>query len=106
MFFLQNESIGEKHLITTNEWFIAPDGNQYKAAFGVLYGIYEDSSLGIKTNRHSTNWFVQLGGMTIAGCQIHYAIKTDDCELGDIDDYEIYQGEVKKTNIRSRIYAA
>lgn len=40
-------------------------------------GIHEDQKvLGIKTNRHSSNWFLEIGNMVIAGCQIHYAIKT------------------------------
>ena len=31
----------------------------------------------IKTNVKSTNWYVLIGNMIIAGCQIHYAIQTD-----------------------------
>lgn len=83
-----------KYLITTSEWFYAPDGKQYKAAWGDVQ-ITDDAVLGIKTNRNSSNWFAKVGSednhIVIAGCQIHYAIKceskpnTNDCEDWVID---------------------
>lgn len=70
-----------KYLITTDNWFIAPDGKQYRAAWGSVQ-ILEDGLLGVKTNRNSTNWFAKVGSddkhIIIAGCQIHYAVKTDE----------------------------
>lgn len=72
------KELNKKYLITTNNWFIAPDGQQYRAAFGTVTAIESDSeTLGIKTNRGSTNWYVKIGSMIIAGCQIHYCIRTD-----------------------------
>ena len=70
--------LNKKYLITTDGWFSAPDGESYKAVFGTIYGIYDDKeTLGIPTNRHSANWYVSIGNMLIAGCQIHYCIQTD-----------------------------
>lgn len=70
--------LGEKYLITTNDWFFGTNGEQYKAVFGTVKSINsDDETLGIKTNRGSTNWYVEIGNMLIAGCQIFYAIKTD-----------------------------
>lgn len=70
-------SSGKKYLITTDEWFFAPDGQQYRAVFGTVSGIESDESiLGFKA-RHSTNWYVKIGNMLIAGCRVHYAIMTD-----------------------------
>ncbi len=70
--------LGEKYLITTDNWFIAPDGNSYRAVFGTIHAIKNDSEvLGIKTNRGSTNWYILIGNMMIAGCQMHYCVKTD-----------------------------
>jgi len=70
-----------KYLITTDAWFYAPDGKQYKAVWGDIQ-IVEDTFLGLKTNRNSTNWFAKVGNehkhVVIAGCQIHYAVKCDD----------------------------
>jgi len=67
-----------KMLITTDDWFYAPDGLKYKSVWGEVV-ILEDTLLGIKTNRNSTNWYAQVGsedrGMIVAGCQIHYAVK-------------------------------
>ena len=40
-----------KYLITTDSWFIAPNGRNYKAAWGDVE-VMEDSFLGIKTNRN------------------------------------------------------
>ena len=72
--------IGEKYLITTDGWFFAPDGELYRAVFGTINGVNSDLDvLGIKTNSKSTDWYVTIGNMVIAGCQIHYAIKTDKC---------------------------
>jgi hypothetical protein len=71
---------GDKYLITTDAWFTAPDGMQYRSAWGSVE-IISDSFLGIKTNRNSTNWYARVGSeerhIIIAGCQIHYAIKSD-----------------------------
>lgn len=41
-----------KYLITTNNWFYAPNGHKYKAIWGEVR-IIDDSFLGIKTNRGS-----------------------------------------------------
>jgi len=70
-----------KYLITTDKWFYAPNGHKYRSVWGEVK-IIEDTSLNIKTNRNSSNWFAFVGneerGMIVAGCQIHYAIR---CEI-------------------------
>jgi len=70
-----------KYLISTDNWFVAPDGKQYRAAWGNVE-ILSDSFLGIKTNHGSSNWFAKIGSekkhIIIAGCQIHYAVKSED----------------------------
>jgi hypothetical protein len=67
-----------KYLITTDAWFFAPDGRQYKSVWGEVT-ILEDTLLGVKTNRNSTNWYAKIGSennhVIVAGCQIHYALK-------------------------------
>jgi len=81
---------GVKYLITTDNWFMAPNGRLYKAAFGTVHGTLSDEeALGIKTNSRSTNWFVSIGNLLIAGCQIHYAVRTDECNLGQVQDQRI-----------------
>ncbi len=76
--------VGEKALVTTQNWFLAPDGAEYRAVFGTIKGIHSDQeTLGIKTNAHSANWYLEIGNMVIAGCQIMYAIKTNDYFPGD-----------------------
>ncbi len=67
--------LGKKVLITTDAWFYAPDGECYKAAHGTLVAVLNDQeTLGIRSNARSTNWYVQVGNLLVAGCQIHYAI--------------------------------
>jgi hypothetical protein len=99
-----------KQLITTDAFFYAPDGQQYKAAWGSVK-IIDDSNLGIKTNRQSTNWFAIVGGngkeIIIAGCQIHYSIRCDyKPRLIPHINEEIYEGKQLEFEVKSRIYIA
>ena len=69
-----------KYLITTDGWFVAPDGRSYCAVWGDVE-ILEDTFLGVKTNRNSSNWFAKIGSpenhVVVAGCQIHYAVRCE-----------------------------
>lgn len=99
-----------KYLITTDEWFIAPNGNQYKSVWGDVE-IVDDSVLGIKTNRISTNWFAKVGSekkhVIIAGCQIHYACKADDKpHTGTVKDWQLNASSYKEAETPTRIYIA
>ena len=81
-----------KYLITTDAWFLAPDGKIYRAVWGDVK-IVEDTFLGLKTNRNSANWYAKVGNETkhiiVAGCQIHYAIKCDEKPNdGMVEDYD------------------
>lgn len=71
---------GEYYLITTNEWFVAPDGEEYKSAWGICKVIDIKDCFGFIPMRPSTNWFLQIGedenSIIIAGCHIHYAVKS------------------------------
>lgn len=100
-------NIGDKVLITTNGWFYAPDGKQYNAVFGTLQAIKSDvETLGIRTNARSTNWYVQVGRVTIAGCQVYYAVRTDDVYLGDVTGWGDVGGKVETYNKPCLIYCA
>lgn len=98
---------GKKMLITTDAFFFAPDGKQYRAVYGVCKGIHDaDGTLGLKTNRNSTNWYVEIGNMLVAGCQIHYAVATDECNVGLASGYDVVEGEVRYFKVPSQIYDA
>jgi len=75
-----------KYLVTTDNWFYAPDGKKYRSAWGAV-AIVNDEVLGVQTNHNSTNWYAQIGtgerAMLIAGCQIHYAVRCDKCPNTD-----------------------
>jgi hypothetical protein len=86
-----------KYLITTDHWFIAPDGKQYRSAWGEVV-LMDDKILGIKTNRMASNWYAMVGGndreIIIAGCQIHFAIKCP--KKPDNSKMKDYQVDVTK----------
>lgn len=100
-----------KYLITTDNWFTAPDGKLYKAAWGNVE-ILEDSVLGVKTNRNSSNWYAKVGStenhIILAGCQIHYAVRCEEKpNTGMAEDWnsaEVNAGQVYKRP--SMIYIA
>ena len=91
-----------KYLITADAWFYAPDGNQYKSVWGEVE-IVSDSILGIKTNVRSSNWFAKIGSeekhVIIAGCQIHYACKSDKKPETISTDINVTDG-IRKTEER------
>jgi len=98
------------YLITTDEWFIAPDGKDYKAVWGNVE-ILPDTMLGIKTNKGSANWYAKIGNENnhaiIAGCQIQYAVKCDaKPENKDNEIWSIVDGKIIKSNTPCRIYFA
>lgn len=99
-----------KYLITSDAWFVAPDGKQYKAAWGEVE-IVGDSILGLKTNRNSTNWFAKVGSeekhIIIAGCQIHFATKCENKpEAGDVEDWKTNSDGLVEYERPSYIYIA
>lgn len=100
--------LNEKYLITTDSWFRAPNGSQCKAVFGTVTAIEDDDSvLGIRTNRNATNWYLVIGNMIVAGCQIHYAIQTDSCStMPDITDVEHDGKLIRQEHTNSSIYFA
>lgn len=70
---------GEYYLITTNAWFIAPDGEEYRGAWGKCKVDTTENVFGFTPTRPSTNWYCIVGdgdnSIVIAGCQIHYAVR-------------------------------
>lgn len=97
------------HLITTDAWFYAPDGKQYKAVWGNVQ-ITDDTILGIKTNAISSNWFAKVGTednyVIVAGCQIHYAVKCDKPNTGKALDWTSDNDGCKEFERPSVIYIA
>jgi hypothetical protein len=100
--------INKKYILTTHDWFYAPDGETYKAVFGTVKKIVDaKTELGIPTNRHSTNWYIEIGDMVVAGCQVFYFIKTNSCTFKPPTKETDHEG---KTHINkcglTRIYNA
>lgn len=72
---------GKKYLVTADNWFYGTDGHQYRAAYGICKVVEFKEAFGFVPARPSTNWLLQIGEgerqVLIAGCQIHFLIKTD-----------------------------
>ena len=83
-----NIQVGQKALVTVDNWFYGPDGRQYKAVFGTVKAVRtSEESLGVRTNARSTNWYLEIGKVTIAGCQVHYAVQCNECTAGPAKDW-------------------
>lgn len=96
--------IGSKYIVTTDNWFYGKDGQQYRAVFGTLKGIFDDRfPLGVTTKSNSTGWYAQIGSVRVAGCQIHCCVECDACPTGVIK--EIHKnGESKNNENPCRVY--
>ena len=80
--------IGKQVLVTTAAWFFAPDGKEYRAAWGLLHSLNTtEETLGFKPNARHTNWFIQVGNLTIAGCQVQYLVQTNEVNIGTVKDF-------------------
>lgn len=103
-------TIKGKYLVTTDGWFFAPDGQEYRCVWGEVEAVGDDV-LGIKTNSRSANWFLKVGSndrhVIIAGCQIHYAIKCNTQPvLHSYIKEGMHEGKLTKSECPSRIYIA
>lgn len=100
---------GQKYLINTDQWFFAPDGENYKAVFGTVHSVVDaEQTLGLKTNRNSTSWYVVVGDMIVAGCQIHYAVRAESFNPNPSEKAEL-DHDGKRLMVRNgttRIYDA
>lgn len=99
-----------KYLITTDRYFVAPDGKTYTAVWGDVK-LVEDSILGVKTNRNSANWYAVVGGngreIIVAGCQIFYAIKCEEQpHTGDVEDWTVDNAKFESYRRPTKIYIA
>lgn len=102
--------IGSKVLITTQNWFTAPDGSDYKAVWGTLKAVHtSEVTLGFTPSRANTNWFIEVGNMVIAGCQVLYILQCEyEPNFDKADSYSIAPGQAAYTEYKrlSHIYRA
>lgn len=102
-----NIVVGDKVIVTCDNWFFAPDGLSYRAVFGTVKAIRTaEDSLGVRPNGKSTNWYLEVGNMTIAGCQIHYLVRTLTCNLGRVMREQLHEGRYTSSTSACEIYDA
>jgi hypothetical protein len=86
--------VGRKVIITTDNWFYGPDGKQYRSIYGTVRGVFNDEqTLGIRTNNRSSNWYARIGGMVVAGCQIHYVCAASQPPPDVVSDFMADNGK-------------
>jgi hypothetical protein len=72
------EFLNQKVIVTTQAWFYAPDGKTYRAVWGTLKGVHAAKDvLGFTVNASHANFYVEVGGMVVAGCQALYCVRCD-----------------------------
>ena len=102
-----NVEIGKTALVTVDQWFYGPDGRQYRAVFGTVIAVRTaEDALGVRPNGRSTNWYLEIGNMIIAGCQIHYVLRTDTCSFDSASDWSTEGGKYFEYTRPSVIYNA
>ena len=100
-------AIGQKAIVTTDNLFIAPDGREYRAVFGTIHGVdTAEESLGVRPNGRSTNWYLRIGSMVIAGCQVHYVLRTDHCTFESSVAWHWHEGRAVEALRPTLIYNA
>ena len=85
------------YLISTNMGFYGPDGEQYQAVWGKAKIVNAEEKFKFKfkskSNRHSVNWYVEVGegeqSIIIAGCQINYAIQLKEKPIIKTGTYKV-----------------
>lgn len=96
------------YLITTNEFFIGPNGESYRSVFGNVEVLTDDTIMGIKTNARSANWYAKVGTeenhIIIAGCQIHYCIKCDPDSINRDQTISTYVDDKLQTQTNRILY--
>lgn len=85
-------------LITTLNWFYAPNGVAYRSIYGKVSYIHLDESKKIQ--------YVEMGNVFISGTEILNMIITDSINSSDANDYIIEDGNVSKVNRPSHIFNA
>lgn len=84
------EFVGQNVLVTTQGWFYGTDGKLYRGAWGKLKAVHEaKEAIGITPNRSHANWFIEIGNMSIMGCQVLYYTKCPNPPPEyDIEDFD------------------
>lgn len=104
---MNEQHVGKKVLVTVDNWFYAPNGKSYRAVWGTLKAVKTaEDTLGVRPNGRSTNWYLEVGNLTIAGCQVHYVLQTDTVEFGEVDEFSTHEGLHVVSKRPSAIYNA
>jgi hypothetical protein len=101
---------GKKYLVTTDNWFIAPDGNQYRCAWGTCNLKTTQEIFNFTPLKPSTNWFMEVGGngkkIIIGGCQIHFVIECENLPEDEFKNVSYIDKDTGVSQKMSRIYIA
>lgn len=82
---------GKKYLLTTDEWFVAPDGLKYNSIYGRVEIKRFDDLFGFTPRGHA-NWLVSLEGgrINIAGCRVNYAMQLEEPPINTLTNSVLF----------------
>jgi len=86
----------ENLLVTTDDWFASPTGQEYKHIYGDAYLKRVEDVIGFAPPQ-STNWVLDFGDMIIFGCRIHYIAVCKDGLKNVPPDTRIYKAQMIDT---------
>ena len=70
------------YLVTANEFFYGPSGEQYRSVWGTITVHQAKDVLGLEPNWQSVNWYLEITNnnqsVFLAGCQVHYIVECPD----------------------------
>lgn len=103
-----NDLIGKQVLASCQNWFVGPDGKDYKAIYGTFKAVTEASkAVGFIPNRSHANWFYSIGGMVIMGCQIMYLMECKEPPSKERSmGWHVHEGKVLESDRPCLIYFA
>ena len=81
-----NIKTGDKLLVTTRDYFIAPDGNQYRAVFGTYNGIIPSKDPDQSTIQIGSMFFSEGFSLSIIKCDHFNNSDTDSGKRSKILD--------------------
>lgn len=101
---------GHKYVVTSDAWFVAPDGEMYRSAWGMCKVYDIEKVLGFRPSRPSTNWYLEIGcdgkEVIIAGCQIHHLVRCEDRPDNDRINQSYKHSDTGLMETANRIYIA
>lgn len=106
---LYDTYLGKTVLVTTSDWFIAPDGLSYQSVFGTLQAVHlmKDVIPGAVPTRTHANYLFEIGNMLVMGCRVSYIIRANknQVKFDHVLDWSTTDAAMIEANVKSFSYS-